>query len=158
MASGIRSGTVPRTSVGSRLRAVVRTPARRLAARRTTWAYGMVRLRLARHGAGKTLAWACRPTRGPAVDPDAAWWSAQSLVRRGRLPGNCLVRSVVLARVLASGGRRPSIRLGVRREGAGIRAHAWVEMDGRTYGEDDGFHRLGRVGDRVRPGGHKDHR
>jgi hypothetical protein len=89
------------------------------------------------------------------VDPDSAWWSAQSLVRRGRLPGSCLVRSLVLARVLASGGRRPSIRLGVRREGAGIRAHAWVEMDGRTYGEEDGFHSLDRAGDPVRLKSHR---
>jgi hypothetical protein len=142
MGLAIRNGMIRSVSVGSRLLAAGRSPARRLAVGRTVWAYGMARVRLGRDGAGRALAWACQPRRGPTVDPDAAWWAAQGLVRRGRLPGNCLVRSVVLARVLAAGGRRPSICLGVRREAGGIRAHAWVQLDGRTYGEEDGFHSL----------------
>jgi hypothetical protein len=151
MASWVRGGMIQRSSVASRLLAVVRSPARRNAAWRTVWSYVEVRLRLGRDGAGRVLAWACRPRQGSAVDPEAAWWSAQRLVRRGRLPGTCLVRSLVLARVLAAGGRHPSVRLGVRRHEHGIRAHAWVELDGRTYGEDDGFHSLGRSTSALQP-------
>jgi hypothetical protein len=137
------------SSVASRLLAAVGSAALRNAAWRTVWSYGEVRLRLGLYGAGAVLGWACRPRRASAVDPEAAWWSAGRLVRRGRLPGTCLVRSLVLARVLATGGRHPSIRLGVRRHGKGIRAHAWVELDGRTYGEAEGFDPLGRVDDSI---------
>jgi hypothetical protein len=137
--------------VGRRLFDGARSPARRLAVLRTVWAYGVVRLRLRGYAAGRALAWSCRPRPGRALDPDTAWWSVQRLVRRGGLPGTCLVRSLVLARVLAIGGRQPSIRLGVRSGGPDVRAHAWVEMDGRTYGREDGFYSLSE-----RPGARSD--
>lgn len=47
----------------------------------------------------------------------------------------CLRRAVVLAAFLERWGLAAELRLGVRREGEGIEAHAWVELDGEAVGE-----------------------
>jgi hypothetical protein len=52
-----------------------------------------------------------------------------------RLPGvwhhSCLRRAVVLAAMLRRDGRRPEVRLGVRRTPSGtLEAHAWLRCDG----------------------------
>ena len=50
---------------------------------------------------------------------------------------SCLVRSLALADVLARAGVPGGlIRLGVRRDGRALDAHAWVELDGRVIGDD----------------------
>lgn len=50
---------------------------------------------------------------------------------------SCLVRALALAELLARAGVPGSlIRLGVRRDGATMDAHAWVELDGRVIGDD----------------------
>jgi hypothetical protein len=152
-----RGGRGGSRALGAQVLAVVRTPDGRVAVRRTLWAYGLARRRLARDGAAAAMAWACRPRPGSPVDAEAAWWSVTRLVLPGRLPGNCLVRSIVLARVLAVGHRSPAVRLGVRRDDGAVRAHAWVDMAGRSYGADPGFEPLARVDDRTQPDGHGPH-
>ena len=53
--------------------------------------------------------------------------------RRGVFRPKCLVRSMALHRMLERSGIRGSvIRIGVRREGAELLAHAWVEHMGIT--------------------------
>ncbi|MGH2724582.1 MAG: lasso peptide biosynthesis B2 protein [Actinomycetota bacterium] len=138
----MRSGDGSR-GLGARVLAAVGTPDGRISLGRTLWAYGLVRLHLGRDGAPAAMAWACRPRPGSPADPDAAWAWAHRLVRPGRLPGTCLVRSIVLARVLSVGHGSPAVRLGVRREGGRLRAHAWVELAGRSYGAHPGFEPLG---------------
>lgn len=49
--------------------------------------------------------------------------------RRGR----CLRRSLVLGALLREHG--PVLRIGVRRRGDGIVAHAWIEIEGTPVGE-----------------------
>ena len=50
---------------------------------------------------------------------------------------SCLVRALALARLLENTGvPGPLIRVGVRREGTALDAHAWVELDGRVVGDD----------------------
>ncbi|HYR11820.1 MAG TPA: lasso peptide biosynthesis B2 protein [Longimicrobium sp.] len=49
----------------------------------------------------------------------------------------CLVRALALHRLLVRDGIPGArIRLGVRREGGGLAAHAWVELDGAVLGDD----------------------
>ena len=50
-----------------------------------------------------------------------------------RMPGGvgrCLVRSMVLCRLLLAHGYAAKLALGVRIQGAELQSHAWVELDG----------------------------
>lgn len=47
-----------------------------------------------------------------------------------RFPARCLVRSLALCRLLARHGVASEVRIGVRRAGFELDAHAWVERDG----------------------------
>lgn len=47
----------------------------------------------------------------------------------------CLVRSLVLKWLLARRGVRSEIRIGVRREGERLIAHAWVERNGEPIND-----------------------
>lgn len=47
----------------------------------------------------------------------------------------CLPRSIALRRLLADRGVAARLRVGVRKEGAELLAHAWVESAGRVVGE-----------------------
>ena len=53
------------------------------------------------------------------------------------LPGDtgCLVRATTLSRHLVAAGLDATVRIGVRRTGTRLDAHAWVEVDGRPVGE-----------------------
>jgi hypothetical protein len=52
--------------------------------------------------------------------------------RRGAIAATCIVRSVVLRLLLARHGHVSRIRFGALKEERGIRAHAWVECEGRA--------------------------
>ena len=47
-----------------------------------------------------------------------------------RLGAACLTRSLVLQRILAGRGIATTLWVGVRNEGQGLQAHAWVECGG----------------------------
>ena len=49
----------------------------------------------------------------------------------------CLQRSLALCLWLERGGVRPSIRLGVRKDGATISAHAWVQYKGHVLNDSE---------------------
>jgi hypothetical protein len=70
-----------------------------------------------------------------AVDAPAL---ARAIARAARLlPGtHCLPRALALAGWLRALGAPARLRIGVRRQDSGPRAHAWVELDGATPGED----------------------
>jgi hypothetical protein len=64
---------------------------------------------------------------GAAVDRALRWTPGDSA---------CLVRSTALRALVRSRGLpRAEVRIGVRRDGAGFRAHAWVEQDGTSIAE-----------------------
>jgi hypothetical protein len=48
----------------------------------------------------------------------------------------CLHRSLVLHRWLHGQGAPSVLRIGVRKEGAALKAHAWVELDGEVVYDD----------------------
>lgn len=101
-------------------------------------AYLAVRWRLIRSGLPETVAAARRagPSRVSPVDAAA---SASAALRLGRgvertlgaLPfdSRCLIRSLVLVRILARRGLETSMVLGVSAN-PGFTAHAWVEYEG----------------------------
>lgn len=64
--------------------------------------------------------------------------------------GTCLRTALLLGRTLRS--RDPQIVLGVRRDGAEIRAHAWLRIDGADL-DPEGAARLYREFDQTRTAG-----
>lgn len=70
---------------------------------------------------------------GGSGDLDAARQLARMVDiagRRGIYQGNCLSRSLVLARLLERHGIPYALRIGVRKNGAALDAHAWLEHGG----------------------------
>jgi len=49
---------------------------------------------------------------------------------------NCLVRSIVLKRLLARHGIAGQLRLGVKKQGGEFEAHAWIELGERPLNDD----------------------
>lgn len=99
-----------------------------------TSGFARVRRRLARAGR--------EPAAGP-VTPER-WAEAESIARlvaaaaRHHLyPMTCLRRSLVLDRFLAERGIPSELRIGVRKDEQGFRAHAWIECDGRALSEPE---------------------
>lgn len=50
-------------------------------------------------------------------------------------PMTCLRRSLALQRMLAKEGIATDLKIGVRKDGRQISAHAWLEYEGKTLGE-----------------------
>lgn len=80
-------------------------------------------------GAGDPMA-ASRPDR-------YAHW-IEVAARYHIVRARCLHRSLVLHRWLLRDGLASHLRIGVRKEGNLLRAHAWVEVDGRAVHEHPG--------------------
>jgi len=80
---------------------------------------------------------------GPiAAAPGADGDSPETLARAVSLaaaahPGavRCLPRALALGRLLTARGHAARVRIGVRKEGGGLAAHAWVEVAGAPVGE-----------------------
>ncbi|HXU43968.1 MAG TPA: lasso peptide biosynthesis B2 protein [Thermoanaerobaculia bacterium] len=75
------------------------------------------------------------------------WIRAVDVAGRHHLyPMRCLPRALALRHLLAEQGIETDLRFGVRKEGAELAAHAWLEIDGRPIGEpeqiDDRFSAL----------------
>jgi len=79
-----------------------------------------------------------------AAAPGAEGDSPETLARAVSMaaaahPGavRCLPRALALARLLAARGHAARVRIGVRKEGGGLAAHAWVEVGGAPVGEPE---------------------
>lgn len=86
------------------------------------------------------------PTREPRAPAAPLPQDAQAVIGHWRaavdralavLPGDrgCLVRATTLRRHLVAAGLDATVRIGVRRDGAQLDAHAWVEVDGQPVAE-----------------------
>jgi hypothetical protein len=75
------------------------------------------------------------------VSPVRAGQIVRAAAERGPYCAKCLAASLTLQALLLRSGVRTSLRLGVRKGGAGIEAHAWVELDGEVLMEPQGSHR-----------------
>jgi hypothetical protein len=69
-----------------------------------------------------------------AIDRRAA--AVDRLYRMWPRRDSCLRRALVLGyRIRAA---RPTMQIGVAKEGDRVRAHAWIEVDGRVVGDESG--------------------
>ena len=57
--------------------------------------------------------------------------------RRGLVRGNCLSRSIALCWLLRRRGVPAQLRIGARKMGNQLEAHAWVEVAGRAVNDSD---------------------
>ena len=72
---------------------------------------------------------------GRAPDPRATARLVATAARHGLHRGNCLSQSLTLQRLLARQGVAVELRIGARRAGEKLEAHAWVEHDGRPLND-----------------------
>lgn len=91
---------------------------------------------------------AAPPARRLELPPEAAGaWVIRMhrlvgiAARRHLYPMTCLRRSLVLRWLLGRAGIPTALRLGVRREGKALEAHAWVEYAGQPVGEPEDLER-----------------
>lgn len=57
--------------------------------------------------------------------------------RYGIVRGNCLSKSIALRWLLRRKGIHAPLRIGARKAGDGLEAHAWVELDGQIINDAD---------------------
>lgn len=82
---------------------------------------------------------------GPSPDePDEAAvgrlvWSAAAAARHHLYPIRCIPRALTLRWLLGRHGLSTVLKIGVLRQDGALRAHAWVERDGRAIGEPAGI-------------------
>jgi hypothetical protein len=72
-------------------------------------------------------------------------WATAAAARHHLYPMRCLPQALCLRWLLGRLGIAAELRIGVERRRGDLRAHAWVERDGRPVGEDF------RVADRFAP-------
>lgn len=70
-----------------------------------------------------------------AIGADRLAWLVGAAARRHLWSVSCLEKSLALHTLLLGRDSRPELKIGVRREGSGLRAHAWVEVDGQPVGD-----------------------
>ena len=76
--------------------------------------------------------------RSTQLRPQATARLVRVAARRGLYRSKCLDQSLVLLWLLRQQGIDARIVFGARKEDGHLQAHAWVEVDGVTIGEDDG--------------------
>jgi hypothetical protein len=86
-------------------------------------------------GPARTMAFARRPHTNMrdgvnAREARALAGVVNAAVTRALGPRQCLTRSLVLQWLLARRGMASCLRIGVRREGPRLLAHAWIELGG----------------------------
>lgn len=81
------------------------------------------------------------PDGGPAnLDPRRLSRAVDKTLSVGRLTPRCIVRSLVLFRLLNERGHSPQLVIGLAERAEDHRAHAWVELDGADVGPRPGSH------------------
>jgi hypothetical protein len=86
-------------------------------------------------------AWTARALRHRFARRGLTPFSAEHVARAaaGILPVGCLPRALVAAAILENRGDQVAVRIGVRRDGGALSAHAWVERDGVPIAEPEGI-------------------
>lgn len=60
--------------------------------------------------------------------------------RRGLVTATCLPQALLLYAALRRQGLAPELQIGVRKDGAALDAHAWVELEGVALGQSEVVH------------------
>ena len=71
----------------------------------------------------------------PAADPARIGTLVNAAAGLPLVPATCLTRSLLLDWLLRRRGVPSELRIGVRREGSALDAHAWVECEGRPVND-----------------------
>lgn len=71
----------------------------------------------------------------PAFPADRLAALVTAAARHHLLPMTCLPRALALQALLRRNGIQAELRIGVRREGGALQAHAWIEHAGSPIGE-----------------------
>lgn len=82
-----------------------------------------------------------RGRRAPEMDLARAARLVEGLFRRYPFRASCLKKSLVLLRLARRRGIPAQLRIGVRKDGRELLAHAWIECAGRTLLPGDGVER-----------------
>lgn len=107
--------------------------ARRRHAARALWYLARARVLHAMWPAPKIfgrLRAATPPGRGAAPDPALMGWALQAWGKRVPWRSDCLVQALAARLWLERSGTPSELRLGARRAGDGILAHAWLDVAG----------------------------
>ena len=85
-----------------------------------------------------------RRRRGTVADPEFAAKEAARMVavaaRFSLMGRTCLPRAMVLSCLLQRMGLHGDLRIGVRQEGEGLKAHAWIEQQGEVLNDSADVH------------------
>ena len=95
-------------------------------------------------GLRRTQSLLVRPARRrpaqEAIDPFRVAQLVELAARRGAVRTKCLATSVALQSLLANTGLSTELRIGVRKRGTRLEAHAWVEYGGQPLLEAADVH------------------
>ncbi|MHB8485776.1 MAG: lasso peptide biosynthesis B2 protein [Candidatus Acidiferrales bacterium] len=78
-----------------------------------------------------------RDDTGILIESQSASRMLDVASRRGLVRGNCLSRSIALCGLLRRRGIPAQLRIGARKLGDQLEAHAWVEAAGRAINDSD---------------------
>ena len=90
----------------------------------------------------KTLSHASPPQDSDSLSKQIALTAhmVNAADRHGLVHPSCLVKSLTLWWLLGQQGIGSQLRVGVRKEGANLEAHAWVEREGMALNEPEERH------------------
>ena len=74
-----------------------------------------------------------RPARKTRLDPEALYRLirlVETADRQHGLPPSCVRKALVLKNLLSARGLDCELRVGIQRDGEGLQAHAWIELEG----------------------------
>ena len=93
-----------------------------------------------RRGLPELVAELARPPRrpAPARPAQSLSWAVHRCLHMGGRGPTCLVRSLVLLRLLRAQGQDAELVIGLPAEASGPEAHAWVELDRCCVGPPPG--------------------
>jgi hypothetical protein len=74
----------------------------------------------------------------PFARAEAVARRVEAAAAAGPLPVGCLPRALVVQTILAREGIDTAVRIGVRRDGGTLKAHAWVEHERLPVAEPEG--------------------
>jgi len=140
MAKSSDPGSPLREGVLRRLRRLNRAEAWALA--RAWWLLLAIDLGLRLLPFSRLEGWlAPAPREGAAAEPDETAvsrlvWATAAAARHHLYPMRCLPQALCLRWLLGRLGIAAELRIGVERRRGDLRAHAWVEHNGRPVGED----------------------
>ncbi len=111
-----------------------------LARARCTHAVSSTRTLLQDTTARRTLIGPARQNM-EAFDPECAAWAIAAAARYVPWRADCLIQALAASAWLRAKGYTPDVHLGVARtDTGGLRAHAWLTLDGRVIlGGEDGL-------------------